>query len=82
MLNEPGRRDAVRIALRETHGVQTSVFYPAIHEFTAYRRRYPGIKLPKTELLARSQVTLPLFTHMTEEQQDLVAQALMAELSS
>jgi dTDP-4-amino-4,6-dideoxygalactose transaminase len=81
MLDDPARRNQVRIALREQHEVQTSVFYPSIHEFSAYRSRFPGIELPKTERAARSQVTLPLFTHMTEEQQDQVVDALRAELA-
>jgi dTDP-4-amino-4,6-dideoxygalactose transaminase len=80
MLDDPERRNAVRIALREQHEVQTSVFYPAIHEFSAYRERFPGISLPHTERAARAQVTLPLFTHMTDEQQDQVVGALAAEL--
>lgn len=80
MLDDPDLRNQVRIALREEHEVQTSVFYPPIHEFSAYRSRFPGIELPKTERAARSQVTLPLFTHMTEDQQDQVVDALAAEL--
>jgi len=80
MLDEPERRNDVRIALREKHEVQTSVFYPAIHEFSAYRERFGGITLPHTERVARAQVTLPLFTHMTEAEQDQVVDALAAEL--
>ena len=80
MLEDPERRNAVRIALREQHEVQTSVFYPAIHEFSAYRERFPGVTLPHTERAARAQVTLPLFTHMTDDQQDQVVSALASEL--
>jgi dTDP-4-amino-4,6-dideoxygalactose transaminase len=80
MLDDPERRNSLRIALRENHEVQTSVFYPAIHEFTAYRERYQGISLPHTERAARAQVTLPLFTHMTDDQQDQVVSALASEL--
>ena len=43
MVRDPERRDAFRDHLSERHGVQTSVFYPAIHEFTAYRERFPGV---------------------------------------
>ncbi len=80
MLDDPSRRNEVRIALREQYEVQTSVFYPAIHEFTAYRERFGEITLPETERAARAQVTLPLFTHMTEAQQDQVIAALAAEM--
>ena len=80
MLEDYSRQSALRVALRETHRVQTSLFYPAVHEFTAYRSRFPGLSLPRTELAARSEVTLPLFSHMTEADQDRVVEALAAEL--
>lgn len=80
MLDDPRMQGPVRTELRETHGVQTSLFYPAVHEFTAYRDRFPGISLPRTELAARSEVTLPLFPHMTEAEQDRVVNALAAEM--
>ena len=54
MLDDPAQRDPIRLVMREQHEVQTSVFYPAIHEFSAYRERFPGIALPKTERAARS----------------------------
>jgi dTDP-4-amino-4,6-dideoxygalactose transaminase len=80
MLEDPSRQEEVRLALREKHRVQTSLFYPAIHEFTAYRERCPGVSLPITERAARSEITLPLFTHMTEADQDRVLAALGEEL--
>jgi dTDP-4-amino-4,6-dideoxygalactose transaminase len=80
MLEDASRQGPLRIALREQHGVQTSLFYPAVHEFTAYRERHIGIALPRTELAARSEVTLPLFTHMTAADQDRVVEALAEEL--
>lgn len=82
MLEDPSRQGELRIALREKHGVQTSLFYPAIHEFTAYRERYRDVSLPKTELAARSEVTLPLFTHMTAADQERVVGALIEELAA
>ena len=81
MLRDPGRREGFRDHLRDGHGVQTSILYPAIHEFTAYRERYPGVSLPRTELAARSEVTLPLFPHMTDAQHDRVCVAVEEALS-
>jgi dTDP-4-amino-4,6-dideoxygalactose transaminase len=81
LVREPERRDEVRRLLRERHGVQTSVFYPAIHEFTAYRERTPGLSLPQTELAARSEITLPLYPHMTGEEQDRVLVGLEQEVA-
>jgi dTDP-4-amino-4,6-dideoxygalactose transaminase len=70
-----GRRDAVRSRMRE-RGVQTTVCYPAIHEFTAYLAAEPR-RLPRAEAVARQQVTLPLYPHLTEAQQDRVVDALV-----
>jgi dTDP-4-amino-4,6-dideoxygalactose transaminase len=61
-----------RARLRERHGVQTSVFYPATHTFTAYRERFRGVELPRTEVAARTEVTIPLYSHMTDEDQQRV----------
>jgi dTDP-4-amino-4,6-dideoxygalactose transaminase len=80
MVDDPSVQGPLRMALREAHGVQTSIFYPAVHEFTAYRARFPGISLPKTELAARSEVTLPLYAHLTEAEQDRVIDALATEM--
>ena len=76
MLRSGAQRDRVRQALRDEHGIQTSVLYPAIHEFSAYRETYPGTSLPQTELAARSEVTIPLYPHMTTAEQDRVIAAL------
>jgi len=72
---EDGRRDEVRRALRDRHGVQTTV-YPAVHELESYRRRLPGLSLPNSELVAASMFSIPLFPHMSEETQDQVVAAL------
>ena len=74
------RRDSFQRALRERHNVQTSIFYPAVHEFTVYRERFPGISLPRTEHAARAEVTLPLYPHMTDAEQDRVVDAIAAEI--
>jgi dTDP-4-amino-4,6-dideoxygalactose transaminase len=72
-------RRRFRRALTE-HGVQTSILYPAIHEFTEYRRRFPGVSLPRTEDVARTEVTLPLFPHMTDAQLERVCEAVAAAI--
>ena len=80
LVEDVERRDAFQRALRERHDVQTSVFYPAVHEFTAYRARFPDVSLPRTEHAARAEVTIPLFPHMTEAEQDRVVEAIAAEI--
>jgi dTDP-4-amino-4,6-dideoxygalactose transaminase len=76
LVEDDGRRDAVRTRLRDEHGIQTSVFYPAVHEFTEYRRRYGAQSLPHTERIARTEITLPLFAHLDEATLDRVTGAL------
>jgi dTDP-4-amino-4,6-dideoxygalactose transaminase len=65
-------RDPLRRHMLEEHRVQTSILYPAIHEFTAYG----GGSLPGSELVARSELTLPLYPHLSEDDQDRVVAAL------
>jgi dTDP-4-amino-4,6-dideoxygalactose transaminase len=81
MLEDASRQADVRRELRDEHGVQTSILYPAIHEFSVYVERYPGLTLPRTELAARSEVTIPLYPHMTEGDQDRVIDGLHAALA-
>jgi dTDP-4-amino-4,6-dideoxygalactose transaminase len=75
VLDEDVDRRAVRQALNGG-GIQTSILYPAIHEFAYYRDRFPGISLPRTEAVARRELTLPLFPHMTDAQVDRVCEAV------
>ncbi|MGI8594088.1 MAG: DegT/DnrJ/EryC1/StrS family aminotransferase, partial [Solirubrobacteraceae bacterium] len=82
LLEDPDRRPALRQALLAGHGIQTSIFYPAVHEFTAYRARFPGVSLPRTEWASRAEVTIPLYPHMTEEDQDRVCSAIERELAA
>jgi len=75
MLERDGTQGEVSAELRE-RGIQTSIFYPAIHRFSAYRERFPTLSLPVTELAARTELTLPFYPHMTHEDQDRVVTAL------
>ncbi len=69
------RQAEVSRRMRE-RGIQTSIFYPSIHRFSAYRERFPGISLPITELASRTELTLPFYPHMTHDDQDRVVTAL------
>jgi dTDP-4-amino-4,6-dideoxygalactose transaminase len=57
-------------------GIQTSIHYPPIHQFSFYTQRYPGITLPNTEYAARHEISMPLYAGMTAEQIDHVIQAV------
>jgi dTDP-4-amino-4,6-dideoxygalactose transaminase len=81
VLEDAGRQVRVREHLRERHGIQTSLLYPAVHEFTAYVERFGRQSLPNSERIARSEVTIPLFPFMTEADQDRVVGALREALT-
>ncbi len=59
-------------------GIQTSVHYPPIHLFTYYRETFgfeEGV-LPKTELVGKTEVTLPLHPKMSKDDVDFVIEAV------
>jgi dTDP-4-amino-4,6-dideoxygalactose transaminase len=58
--------------------VQTSVHYPPIHEFTAYRELETKRPLPVTEAVASRLLTLPLYPHMSEAEVSTVSAAVLA----
>jgi dTDP-4-amino-4,6-dideoxygalactose transaminase len=76
VLPEVVGRERVRGALADRR-IQTSVHYPPVHRFTAYRdvRARP---LPRTEALADRIVTLPLFPALSDDQVDLVCETLVS----
>ena len=59
----------------ESGGVQTSVLYPALHELSEYAGE--GAPLPRSELAARTELTLPLFPHLSDASQDRVISGLI-----
>jgi dTDP-4-amino-4,6-dideoxygalactose transaminase len=68
-------RAAFRAALSK-RGIQTSVHYPPVHGFSLYARTRTA--LPATEEYSARTVTLPLFSHMTEDQRERVIDAVRA----
>jgi dTDP-4-amino-4,6-dideoxygalactose transaminase len=82
MLRRPDQRPMLRQILRDEYQVQTSILYPAVHEFSAYRERFPEVSLPRTELAARSEVTIPLYPHMTKAEQERVLDAILHSLQA
>jgi dTDP-4-amino-4,6-dideoxygalactose transaminase len=59
-------------------GIQTSIHYPPIHQFTYYRSCIPAVTLPVTEQLGKRLVTLPLHPLITPQQIDIVVEAVTA----
>jgi dTDP-4-amino-4,6-dideoxygalactose transaminase len=73
-------RDRVRAALAED-GIQTSVHYPPIHRFTAFRDA-AGRPLPRTDGVADRLLTLPLYPGLGDAGVELVCDRLRAALQS
>jgi len=80
LLPEDASRQVFMDAMREA-GIQTSIHYPPVHQFSYYRGRYPGLSLPVTERLAAREVTLPLYPTMSDEQVDMVLTAAAIALA-
>jgi len=55
-------------------GIQTSIHYPAIQGFTAYRNITNPT--PKAQYVCAHELTLPLYPDMTSEEVDIVCDAL------
>jgi dTDP-4-amino-4,6-dideoxygalactose transaminase len=59
-------------------GVQTSIHYPAIQSFTAYKDKVNST--PKAEYVSVHELTLPLYPTMSHEEIDIVCDALLKGL--
>ena len=78
-VRDAGIRDPLRRELTEAHGVQTTVLYPSIGQFSAYG--HGADPLPRCDQAAATQLTLPLYPHLGEERQDRVVRAVRDALA-
>ena len=69
-------RNAVMDALK-AQGIQTSIHYPPFWSFEAYRHLDPA-STPVLASLVQSELTLPLYPTMSDEEVDVVAETLVA----
>jgi len=67
--------------LREK-GIQTSIHYPPIHQFTHYRELSRATGLPVTEDVASREITLPLYPGMRAEDINEVVSAVRQALEN
>lgn len=76
ILVDKPRQDVVK-ALKE-QDIGTGHHYPAPHLYTYYRRKYhwDETSFPKAKYVGDSIISLPLFPHMTDSDQDRVIKAL------
>ena len=75
VLPEGCDRDGFRDRLTQAR-IQTSMHYPPVHRFAIYDDGQTA--LPVTEDYAARTVTLPMFAHMSDAQQDQVIEAAIA----
>jgi dTDP-4-amino-4,6-dideoxygalactose transaminase len=80
VVDDAAVRDPLRAWMLDERRVQTSILYPAVHEFTAYAGATGS--LPRSEHIARSELTLPLFPHLSKEDQDRVVAAVRDGLAA
>ncbi len=67
----------------KAHGIQTSIHYPPVHTFTAYKENAIGAdRLPVTDEVAAREVTLPLYPTLTDAQVKLVVEAARDSLGA
>jgi dTDP-4-amino-4,6-dideoxygalactose transaminase len=81
LLPEGADRKAFIDRMRSS-GVQTSIHYPPIHQFSYYRGVYPGVSLPRTENIAQREVTLPLYPGMDRMKIKLVVSSVEGALAA
>ncbi len=81
-VDDPDRQGPLRRHLRDVHSVQSSLFYPPIHCFSAYEERFGEQSLPRAERWGRTELTIPLFGHLTHAQQDRVVDAVASGMAS
>lgn len=65
---DPGIDRAAFMAHLREQGIQSSIHYPPIHRFSAFRDDLIDVRLPVTEAAGEREVTLPLFPTMTDSQ--------------
>lgn len=71
-------RTSLMTRMREM-GIQTSIHYPCIHQFSDFKNSVHGA-LPVTEDLSKRELTLPLYPSMTEADVEQVVSALAGGL--
>lgn len=67
------KRDWIRGKLHVA-GIQTSVHYPAIHKFSIYKGY--NAKLPITEYVTDSEITLPMYASLTNDEVSFIVETL------
>jgi len=70
-------RDRVREFLH-AKGIQTSVHYPAVHQFSIYNKY--SANLPKTNYVTDNAITLPMYSKLTKHDVQYIVESLNSSL--
>ena len=80
LLPQGSNREDFMNSLRAA-GIQTSIHYPPVHQFSYYWNRYGDISLPVSESYASREVTLPLYPTMKDEDPEYVVSIMKKVLT-
>ncbi len=80
VLADCATRDTIVAHLREER-IQTSLHYPAITEFTAFRN-HSHARVPNSRLFSDRVVTLPLYSTLTQDNVNVVCDAIASVLAT
>ncbi len=77
LLDDFVNRHDLMVFLRE-RGIQTSIHYPPVHNFSFHRRYFKSKNLQLTEYIADHELTLPMYPGIKDEQIDFITGNLLA----
>ncbi len=75
LLDERVDRNLLMTYLRE-RGIQTSIHYPPVHNFSFHRQHFQAQDMQLTEYVAAHELTLPIYVGITNEQVDFIISTL------
>ena len=75
MLSEGINRETVFNSMKEK-GIQTSIHYPSLKSFTAYKDQLNQYQTPNCDRICVQELTLPLYPTMTKDNVDTVVENL------
>ncbi len=79
VLTSSEERDGVMEQLRIA-GIQTSIHYPGIHHFSAFKATGCRVDLPFTDAFASRELTLPLYPSLPLQQVDQIVEIVQTAL--
>ena len=75
LLDDSIDRQDLMTYLRE-HGIQTSIHYPPVHNFSFHRQQFKTQNMHLTEYIAAHELTLPMYVGIKDEQIDFIVDTL------